>query len=703
MMCYGSPGPSKPLRQLIMGASAAAGKGALTELNALEDTSAAMLWQWELRDAKVLPRALQPGAMSRKRALHKARAPLGCTQCGVGRLAGDMEAGPACRMRRWKAEATARVTLTVLRCYQAEALLRQAAIRLTALATASTALPFAGKSRAADARLHRALEKLAAAERPWPAAPGAAAGAAAGVPGPAGLAVDPGTAARPAVDGAAVRGPTAGAAAARAPQQGGDAPAMAGPAEPRAGGDGRLAAPGPAEAPAAGDTRPGRLGACAAAPAAERPAAGARGQGAGGACALDTSLPPAGGPGPGTAATGALMPGCGGADAHASLVGPMHLPGLHKDAEHALTLNMVRVGPMLERIASSWQVAGAVGLDTMSGSPRPVCLFAPHFYSGQHARARQYLLSMMTMPCMSLGCSSPACVTLHAQEGGAGSRDGSPAAKRARGAAASGDPAAAAAERERKRLEREAEKEAKRAEKDAARRAREAAKAAEEAEKKAHKSGFRSVEALGKSRNFMDRFVKKRPAAATPEPARGPASASASPGSATRPPRKLEYHELFSPPPAHLRLAPGEARTRELDAALAAPLAAGAAQAAARATLDGWRGRPARRRARGLPPTWARRPGADAGALAARLEREYGGGAALAALPVWRRKFLWFPADGSARPPYYGSWSRGSAAVTGRRPLARDALMDYELMSDQEWEEEPEGEDLSVRNALPSP
>ena len=103
--------------------------------------------------------------------------------------------------------------------------------------------------------------------------------------------------------------------------------------------------------------------------------------------------------------------------------------------------------------------------------------------------------------------------------------------------------------------------------------------------------------------------------------------------------------------------------------------------------------------ARQRPP--ARHPGA--GALAARLEREYGGGAALAALPVWRRKFLWFPADGSARPPYYGSWSRASAAVTGRRPLARDALMEYELMSDQEWEEEPEGEDLSVRNALPSP
>jgi len=64
-----------------------------------------MLWQWELRDAKVLPRALQPGAMSRKKALHKARAPPGCTQCGAGRLAGDMKAGPVCYMRHWGSRA----------------------------------------------------------------------------------------------------------------------------------------------------------------------------------------------------------------------------------------------------------------------------------------------------------------------------------------------------------------------------------------------------------------------------------------------------------------------------------------------------------------------------------------------------------------------------------------------------------------------
>ncbi len=34
--------------------------------------------------------------------------------------------------------------------------------------------------------------------------------------------------------------------------------------------------------------------------------------------------------------------------------------------------------------------------------------------------------------------------------------------------------------------------------------------------------------------------------------------------------------------------------------------------------------------------------------------------------------------------------------MKGRRPLAKDAELDYEVMSDEEWEEEPEGENLSV-------
>ena len=37
-----------------------------------------------------------------------------------------------------------------------------------------------------------------------------------------------------------------------------------------------------------------------------------------------------------------------------------------------------------------------------------------------------------------------------------------------------------------------------------------------------------------------------------------------------------------------------------------------------------------------------------------------------------------------------------SAVVRGRRPLGKDPELDYTVMSDEEWEEEPEGESLSV-------
>lgn len=37
-----------------------------------------------------------------------------------------------------------------------------------------------------------------------------------------------------------------------------------------------------------------------------------------------------------------------------------------------------------------------------------------------------------------------------------------------------------------------------------------------------------------------------------------------------------------------------------------------------------------------------------------------------------------------------------SAKVCGRRPLALDPTLNYEVDSDEEWEEEPEGESLSV-------
>ena len=46
---------------------------ASASLDMLEDTTAALLWQWELRDAKVLPKALRAEAVQVKKHLHKVR------------------------------------------------------------------------------------------------------------------------------------------------------------------------------------------------------------------------------------------------------------------------------------------------------------------------------------------------------------------------------------------------------------------------------------------------------------------------------------------------------------------------------------------------------------------------------------------------------------------------------------------------------
>ncbi|KAI9144186.1 hypothetical protein BKA69DRAFT_1056176 [Paraphysoderma sedebokerense] len=48
------------------------------------------------------------------------------------------------------------------------------------------------------------------------------------------------------------------------------------------------------------------------------------------------------------------------------------------------------------------------------------------------------------------------------------------------------------------------------------------------------------------------------------------------------------------------------------------------------------------------------------------------------------------------RPAYWGTFSKSSTTVSGRRPLAQDTgLFDYEYESEDEWEEEGEGEDLN--------
>jgi len=48
------------------------------------------------------------------------------------------------------------------------------------------------------------------------------------------------------------------------------------------------------------------------------------------------------------------------------------------------------------------------------------------------------------------------------------------------------------------------------------------------------------------------------------------------------------------------------------------------------------------------------------------------------------------------RPAYWGTWTKKSDFVSGRKPFGQDKdRFDYEYDSDEEWEEEPEGESLS--------
>lgn len=48
------------------------------------------------------------------------------------------------------------------------------------------------------------------------------------------------------------------------------------------------------------------------------------------------------------------------------------------------------------------------------------------------------------------------------------------------------------------------------------------------------------------------------------------------------------------------------------------------------------------------------------------------------------------------RPPFYGTWRKKSSIITPRKPFATDkAFFDYEVDSDEEWEEEEPGESLN--------
>ncbi|RKP07563.1 chromatin assembly factor 1 subunit A-domain-containing protein [Thamnocephalis sphaerospora] len=60
--------------------------------------------------------------------------------------------------------------------------------------------------------------------------------------------------------------------------------------------------------------------------------------------------------------------------------------------------------------------------------------------------------------------------------------------------------------------------------------------------------------------------------------------------------------------------------------------------------------------------------------------------------PTLRMKLLQFSEN--VRPGYFGTWSKHSSIITGRRALARDTLLlDYDVDSEAEWEADKEGEE----------
>ncbi|GIL49319.1 hypothetical protein Vafri_5700 [Volvox africanus] len=302
-------------------------------------------------------------------------------------------------------------------------------------------------------------------------------------------------------------------------------------------------------------------------------------------------------------------------------------------------------------------------------------------------------------------------------------------------------------EKARQREEEAKAKEAKRAQEDEAkRRAREAAVA--------NKAGYHSNKELQKSRNIMQSFFKRpvqskstgggptgqsggdaaaaaeRDGLAAATDAAG-VSTGAATVSGTAPPTSTSSHPPLQDQavpsgggrscsqPAGATPARDRAATRMLfdfsklarrmpdkavvealdDDATRLPLPAEVLAGDLRTNHARWRQqRATRKRMIGVPPTWARRPSAptDLRTLAAQY---YGDVAALGLAPeglrTWRRKLIAFPRKETVRPPYYGSFSRTSTSVTGRRPFGRDSALDYEVASDEEWEEEPEGESLS--------
>jgi len=258
-------------------------------------------------------------------------------------------------------------------------------------------------------------------------------------------------------------------------------------------------------------------------------------------------------------------------------------------------------------------------------------------------------------------------------------------------------------EKKRLKAEKEAEKERLKAEKEAEKAAE---KSQKEQKKAAEKTGFKDSKTLEKSANmfksFLNMGVKKTKADRTAEADGDGADASAKDAKDSR-----TYYErrFLKPTPASVRAAPVQV---SLDAVLASAgtnshedlvsefrasmKAAGAKYVAEQTDL--------KQRCLGLPPSWARK--ADAIEVAEQsMHQLSSNGLTPGNIQTYRRKFIYVKDPYTVRPPFYGSKKPLEGGAVGpRRFLGKDPSLDYEVMSDEDWEEEPEGSSLSQDDAM---
>ena len=265
------------------------------------------------------------------------------------------------------------------------------------------------------------------------------------------------------------------------------------------------------------------------------------------------------------------------------------------------------------------------------------------------------------------------------------------------------------AEKERVKAEKEAEKQRLKAEKEAERQRIKAEKRAKKEQKKvASKTGFKDSKTLEKTANMFKSFLGVKKNTNKPPEAEAADTEAAYAAKDTR----TYYERRFLKPtssseisvraaPVQISLDPVLASTPSASAFghdelvnefRASMKAAGARYMAEQADL--------KIRCLGLPPSWARK--ADAIEVAEQtMQQLTSNGLTPDNIQTYRRKFIYVKDPYTVRPPFYGSKKPLEGNAFGPRHFfGKHPSLDYEIMSDEDWEEEPEGSSLSQDDAM---